>query len=81
MISNPELADRISSQVQTAEIRLPRDGGPIEVTIDLTNLVAAASARPAEPDMAATLEWTVTAPVETVDITVPTDAADRESCA
>jgi hypothetical protein len=81
LINNPQVADRIASQGQSARVTLPRDHGPIEITIDLTDVLAATAARPSEVgDTAVTLQWTVTAPVDSVDTTVPSNAADRASC-
>ncbi|HKE73868.1 MAG TPA: hypothetical protein VKB57_09660 [Acidimicrobiales bacterium] len=83
LASRPGLADRIAAEQRTAEVRVPRGGGPVEITIDLTDVmadVAGTTDAPVgfRPDVE--LTWTVTAPVAAVPTTVPTDAATREEC-
>ena len=72
LVSNPELADRLAAEQRTAEVRVLRGGGSVEITIDLTEVAAdiAGATEPAEVDeglagspLNIALIWTVTAPV------------------
>lgn len=83
LLSNPELAESLAAEERTAEVRVPRDGGPVEISIDLTDVLAdvagaAGAAAGSPPDT--TLTWTVTAPVDAVPTTLPADVATRDEC-
>jgi hypothetical protein len=86
LVSNPELADRLAAEERTAEVRVPRGGGPIEITIDLTDVLTdvaratGATDAPAGSQPNIVLIWTVTAPVDAVPTTLPADVATREDC-
>jgi hypothetical protein len=65
---------------------VPRGGGPIEITIDLTDVLTdvaratGATDAPAGSQPNIVLIWTVTAPVDAVPTTLPADVATREDC-
>ena len=89
LVSNPELADRLAAEQRTAEVRVLRGGGSVEITIDLTEVAAdvAGATEPAEvdeglagPPLNIALIWTVTAPVDPVATTLPADVATRDDC-
>lgn len=78
LIELPDVAERITALEHEAQVFLPRDGGPIEVTIDLSNAAAEISDQPGQVDLLT--KWTITAPLDAVDLAVPADAASREEC-
>lgn len=83
LVSRPELADRLAAEKRTARVRVPRGRGPIEITIDLTDVLAdvtgTTEARAGSP-RTFELTWTVTAPVDAVPTTLPTKVASRDEC-
>jgi hypothetical protein len=83
LVSRPELADRLAAEKRTAKVRVPRGGGPVEITIDLTDVLAdvtGTTGAPAGSPPTFELTWTVTAPVDTLPTTLPTDVATRDEC-
>jgi hypothetical protein len=83
LVSNPALADDLAAEERTAEVRVPRGGGPVEITIDLTDVLAdavGATDPPAGSPPKVVLTWTVTAPVDAVPTTLPAAVATRDGC-
>jgi hypothetical protein len=89
LVSSPELADRLAAEPRTADVRVLRAGGSVEITIDLTDVLAdvAGATEPADVTGAPAgsapnivLIWTVTAPVDAVPTTLPADVATRDEC-
>jgi hypothetical protein len=83
LVSNPDLAERLAAEERNAEVLVPRGGGPVEITIDLTEVlseVAAATDTPEGSPPRMVLTWTVTAPVDAVPTTVPADVAVAGEC-
>ena len=89
LVSNPGLADRLAAEQRTAEVRVLRGGGSVEITIDLTEVAAdvAGATEPAEVDeglagspLNIALIWTVSAPVDAVPTTLPADVATKDDC-
>jgi hypothetical protein len=78
-VEDPDLTARVLRASTTAEVALPRDGGPVEIRVDHAEALTAAG-RPPGPTDAMTTTWEVTAPIAAVDTTVPADVATRETC-
>lgn len=82
LLVDPELADRLTAMDQTAQVRVPHDGGPVEVIVDITDAMLAADPRLGERagnGYSTTMRWTLTAPAD-VAIEVPVDVASLGSC-
>jgi hypothetical protein len=84
LAAHPDMVERIVSQEHSAEVRLARDGGQVEITVDLSEVASElvrAAGQGAGEDVGMTVRWTVTTPQESVATTVPPDTVDRTSCA
>jgi hypothetical protein len=75
----PGVIERVAALSPPAEVRLPRDGGPVEITVDLAEAMAALN-RPLTAPQTATTTWQITAPIDAIDTTAPTGAAALGSC-
>lgn len=62
---------------------MPRGGGPVEITVDLTDVmadVAGATGASAGSSPRFVLTWQITAPVDAVPTTLPADVAMWAEC-
>lgn len=72
-IENPDVIKEISRQEQTARVRIPRGEGPVEIEIDLTNVLEAVQPGAAGGD--ASVTWSVQELSEPIPVELPEDVA------
>lgn len=75
----PGAVDRVDALSTTADVRLPRHSGPVEITVDLAGAMDAAG-RPLQDGKTLTATWDITAPLDRVDTTIPAEAAPPGAC-
>ena len=73
---NPDLVEQLAELDATAEVLLPSDAGPVQLSVDLTDALATIG----QPGVEATARWELTAPLASVDITPPTAAVTEGEC-